>query len=300
MLDKKIKNAIDLEELLLKKYNDRLDLNSFSSLMGCVEGTFDSKVFKISFDGDKYMVISVSKGANEVLDELLPLLTEVMENIEPICSYDLQGSGMCKDEAMPTIEWDVISPEKRIKEIVNGRAFSSDAKIYNLKLNSDKSISDYLESEEEIEERIKNSKIYGIYPGSIKDTNVVNNLSEVDTFLTISALSSFISRCYHDLHTGMISDVDLTEEQYALEYLMYQTRRFGVELKEPQIGKHVVATTSYKAWYLFYSNHFNNNLTIDQWNEFQKAQKNGEDTTKYMPNGNWTDLLIEPKQKVLK
>lgn len=50
---------------------------------------------------------------------------------------------------MPTLEWNIIDPEARIKDIVNDRAFSDHSKIFNLKLNNGKDISSYLESEEE-------------------------------------------------------------------------------------------------------------------------------------------------------
>ena len=55
-----------------------------------------------------------------------------------------------------------------------------------------------------------------------------------------------------------ILKVDLTEEQYAL---VYQTRKFGVELPDAEEGKRVVRIQTYDAWYRFYYNYFNNVLT---------------------------------------
>ena len=116
----------------------------------------------------------------------------------------------------------------------------------------------------------------------------------------IDSLGGHIWRCKHDMTHDRIPKFDLTEEEYALEYMVYQTTKFGVELEEPSIDNHIVPTPSYKAWYKFYYNHFKNVLTDREWNEFQQAQKNGSDTTAFMPKGNWKDIMEEPLQKILK
>lgn len=295
-----ISNSYELNEFLEKKYGERLNTDSFAAMMGSVRGTLDSKKINITFKGNEYLLISTASNSKEVLDELLPVLTEVMGNTQPICSYDLQSSGLEEKDAMPTIEWDVVAPENRIKEIVNGRAFSDGARILNLKLYNGKEVSNYLESEQEKEDRIKNARIYGIDPGSISDVEKINNLSEVDLYFAIDAMGGHIWRCRHDMSHGRIPEIDLTEEQYALEYMVYQTTKFGVELPAPEIDKHVTATPSYNAWYKFYSNHFKAVLTDEQWNAFQQAQRNGQDTSAFMPSGHWTDLLEKPVQKTLK
>lgn len=295
-----VSSSWELEELLTKKYGDRFETDFLSSLMGGVNGALDSKSFKITFKGNEYLLISTSPKTRELLDELLPTLIEVMGDTQPICSYNLQSSGLEEKDAMPTIEWDVVAPENRIKEIVNGRAFSNGAKILNLKLYNGKEVSEYLESEQEKADRIKNARIYGIDPGSIQDAEKINNLSEVDLYFAIDAMGGYIWRCRHDMSHGRIPEIDLTEEQYALEYMVYQTTKFGVELPAPEIDKHVTATPSYNAWYKFYSNHFKAVLTDEQWNAFQQAQRNGQDTSAFMPSGHWTDLLEKPVQKTLK
>jgi len=116
----------------------------------------------------------------------------------------------------------------------------------------------------------------------------------------IDSLGGHIWRCKHDMAHDRIPKFDLTEEEYALEYMVYQTTKFGVELEEPTIDNHVIATPSYKAWYKFYDNHFKNILTDIEWNEFQRAQQKGLDTTVFMPKGNWKETIEEPLQKKLK
>ncbi len=293
-------NSWQLEELLEKKYGERFEADFLSFLIGDVAGALDSKPIRITFKGNKYLLISTSSKTRDVLDELLPVLKEVMGDENPICTYDLQGSGIEEKDAEPTIEWDVVAPEDRIKEIVNGRAFSDGAKILNLKLYNGKDVSDYLESEQEKEDRIKNARIYGIDPGSISDVEEIKNLNEVDLYFAIDAMGAHIWRCKHDMSHGRISEIDLTEEQYALEYMVYQTTKFGVELPEPEMDKHITATPSYNAWYKFYADHFKHTLTNEQWKAFQQAEREGQDTSSFMPSGHWTDLLEEPVQKSLK
>ena len=295
-----VNNSWQLEELLEKKYGERFEADFLSSLTGGVSGSFDSKRFHITFKGGEYLLISTSADGKAILDELLPTLTEVMGGENPICAYDLQNSGNEEKDAKPTLEWDIVAPQDRIKEIVNGRAFSDGSKILNLKLYNGKDVSDYLESEQEKEDRIKNARIYGIDPGCISDVEAINNLSEVDLYFAIDALGGHIWRCKHDMAHGRIPKFDLTEEQYALEYMVYQTTKFGVEIPEPEIDKHITRTPSYNAWFKFYSNHFKDVLTDEQWDAFQQAQEEGQDTSAFMPSGHWTDLLEEPMQKSLK
>ena len=38
----------------------------------------------------------------------------------------------------------------------------------------------------------------------------------------------------------------------------------------------------------------------EQWKAFQQAQKNGKDTSVFMPTGSWKDLLEQPVQRKLK
>ena len=65
------------------------------------------------------MIISTSPTSRDVLEELQPLLTEVMGGEKPICSYDLQSEGLEESAAMPTIEWDIVAPEERLKKIMD-------------------------------------------------------------------------------------------------------------------------------------------------------------------------------------
>ncbi len=266
--------------------------------MGSVTGTFKGKKFRITFVRNECLLISIINSGRELLNELVPFLSEVMGSENPICEYDMQSEGVEKKDAMPTIEWEIIDPETRIKEIVNGRAFPGKPKVLNLTLFGGRKVESYVEDEKEETERIANARIYGIDPGYIKDVELFKNMGEIELYFNIAAIGGHIWRCRHDMSHGRIPEIDLTEEQYAFEYMVYQTTRFGVEFPEPEIDKHITATPSYNAWYTFYNTHFNHTLTEEQWNSFQKAKKEGKDVSMFMPKGNWQDTLEENKSHV--
>lgn len=129
----------------------------------------------------------------------------------------------------------------------------------------------------------KEHKIYGIYPDNIQNVNEVNNFDEVSLYLTIDSLNTYIKKCEIDIENGDMPFIDLSEEKYALEYLIYQTTKFGVILPTPSYDKHIIITDSFNNWFNFYNNHFKNVLTKDEWNSFLMKRENGQDTSMYMP-----------------
>ena len=291
---KDIVSSLDLDCYLNEIFKDRIETDFIAAAKGGVQGRLDGKVFNITFAPEKYALISMDKNAEHELSVLVTVLTDVM-NDSPICSYDMKSEGL--EYALPTIEWDVENPEARIKEIVNGRAFTDKPVISNLKLYGDRKIEDYVETKEEQEDRIKNARIYGIDPGKGTDTEAIDKLSELDLYLAIDALGGFLSYMRHEMAHDRIEYVDLTEEEYRMEYLVYQTRKFGVELPDAEIDKHVSATPSYWAWLKFYDNHFKHELSNEEWNTFVKKRESGEDVSEYLPTGNWKDSLEEEKKR---
>ena len=231
------------------------------------------KVIYSNYDG--CLLVSTDLEHREVLDELIPVLTKAMNNYEPICSYDKLKKGENLETAEPTIEWDIKNRKERLTELINGKGFV-DYDTLNLKINE---------------------PTYGIYPGIIKDPGRINNLGEVELYFAIDYLGGYIWQCTHNMADGGMPEIDLTEEQYALEYLVYQTKKFGVELPNPEKGKHITPTPSYWAWFRFYDTHFKNVLTNEQWDAFLEATYNNKDTSEFMPSGHWTDLLERKQAK---
>ena len=163
-----VRDASELSDLLERIYGERIEINPLEEYIGNIDATLDTIKFKITFRTDHYLIISTKKSSKEIIDKLFSLLTKVMGGENPICRYDLPQleSDIIEDEEV--LEWDIATPEERLKEIVNGIAFPGCEKIYNLKLYNGREISYYLETEEEKKERIENTKIYGIYPKVLK------------------------------------------------------------------------------------------------------------------------------------
>ena len=150
-----------------------------------------------------------------------------------------------------------------------------------------------------MKEKDNNTRIYGIYPGCIKKPEAFDTMSEVDLYILINAMSEHLWKCKLNMAHGKIPEADLTEEEYALEFMIYKTKRFGTELPDPQINKHVIPNSSYHSWFEFYNYHFKNVLTDEEWNAFLEARKNNEDISAFLPKGNWKDALDKEVTKSL-
>ena len=291
-----VSSIYELKRLLETKLGEDLTTELFA-LDNKVEGEYKGESFLISFEKNDYLVFSISNNKDGFAKDIEKILSEVMQSI-PICSYELQSKGAKRSQAMPTIEWAIKEPEGRVKEIVNGRAFYGKTKLHNITLYGKLEIKDYLENEQEKADRIASARIYGIDPGSIKDTKLFEKMEEIDLYFAIDAMGGHIWRCKHDMSHGRIPKIDLTEEEYALEYMVYQTTRFGVtDFPSPEIDEHIPRTMLYDVWYKFYDNHFKNVLTDEQWNAFQYARKNDQDVSSFMPVGHWQDAVIKPSQR---
>lgn len=285
-----VSNHFELADLLKSKLGDDVDIDSMATLMGKICGTYKDQKFHITFKRKAYLLISITNTGTDLLKEIQSVLNDAMGE-QPICSYSLQSAGLEENQAMPTIEWDLEDPESRIKEVVNGRAFSDGAKLHNLILFGNREISSYAEDDKAKADRIANARIYGIDPGCIKDPEKTKNMSEIDLYFTIDMLGGIMFSAWHATKRDD-KPADLTEEQYAIEFCVYQTKKFGIDdLPEPEIDKHIPRTSKYNAWYTFYNNHFKNVLTNEQWNTFQIARKENKDIQEFMPKGNWKDQL---------
>jgi len=282
-----ILTAYDLEQFLQKKLTHYETTNDFANLLGRIIGKYKGFEIKINFNENDYLIISTNQKGKAILNELVPVLSNAIGDYNPICKYDyIKGDR----ESLPTIEWDINNPEGRIREIVNGRAFAN-GQCLNLSLYGNRSIESYIE--DEITKQRKN-RIYGMDPGFLDNKDEIDQLSEVDLYFVIDDISRIINSTINSTYGNKIN---LIEEQYAIEYCAYQTTKFGVELDKPELGKHILSTPSYEAWYSFYDNHFNNKLTDAELSEYQINKKQGNDVSNYMPKGNWKDNLPKVKKR---
>ena len=133
-------------------------------------------------------------------------------------------------------------------------------------------------------------KIYGKYQGSIENRNKIKDLDEIGLWLEIDALAGYLSLLNYYKIKGDFKHINTDEEEYALEYLMYQTTNFGVDLDLPEKeNKHIKPSDSFKAWYGFYADYFKKELSNEEYKRFLRLRDNGSDTSNYIPEGNWKD-----------
>lgn len=136
-------------------------------------------------------------------------------------------------------------------------------------------------------------KQFGKYDGGIlEDPSIVNNCTEQRLYSLIDSLGYRIWRLNHDMADGRIKpNIDLMPYQYAIEYCVMHTTRFGVEISEPKEGEHVKATKSYWAWFKWWDNYFKRTLTDEEYEEYERKSEKREDISKFRPTGDWKDNL---------
>lgn len=143
-------------------------------------------------------------------------------------------------------------------------------------------------------------KIWWIY-NTLDNPESFEKLEEIDIWKKIDSLGGAIFWARHDADkpwAANVSTKDLIDAQYNLEYLVYSTRRFGVEFnKEPSDTEHVERSESYNAWFRFWHDHFES-MTTEVYNQFVDDKFSGKDISKYMPSGNWKDSLVEAPKKI--
>ena len=145
-------------------------------------------------------------------------------------------------------------------------------------------------------------KLWGVY-NTFDNPLVFETWEEIDVWKKIDNLGGALFWANHDigkLWAKNISKKDLIDAQYNLEFLVYSTRRFGVEFsKEPSATEHIERSESYNAWFNFWHNHFES-MPPKVFSQFVDDKFSGKDISKYMPSGSWKDLLEQPIQKKLK
>ena len=133
-------------------------------------------------------------------------------------------------------------------------------------------------------------KIYGVYPGSLTNVENINEMDEISLFLSLDSLTKYIFDTHERISKGNLPDMDITEQNYALEYMMYQTTRFGVAINPPEEGKHVQISSSYLDWFTYYTKHFHDNMEEETFNQFLEDKRKGKDISSYLPEKTWSEL----------
>lgn len=141
-------------------------------------------------------------------------------------------------------------------------------------------------------------KKWGLY-NTFDNPALLDTLDEIDIWKKIDNLGGAIFYANHDAANNRpwasnVSMTDLIQAQYNLEFLVYYTRRFGVEFsREPSETEHVEISESYNVWFRFWHDHFES-MTPEVYNQFVDDKFSGKDISKYMPSGSWKDSLEKP------
>lgn len=142
-------------------------------------------------------------------------------------------------------------------------------------------------------------KIWGVYQTAF-DPEKIEELDEIDIWKKIDNLGGEIFWAIHDFNKPWRNGEsweDITNAQYALEYLIYYTRKYGVEFsREPSVSEHVERSDSYNAWYNFWKNHFDS-MSEEEYNAFVDDKFNGKDISKYMPTDTWKEHYEKTRTK---
>lgn len=140
-------------------------------------------------------------------------------------------------------------------------------------------------------------KKWGLYPAFLVPEQV-EQFDEIGLWNRINKLGGAIFYAFHDdgkPWSEPLSAAQLIDAQYALEYLVYETRRFGVEFsRDPSADRHMERSLSYDAWFRFWNNHFES-MDPDVYNAFVSDRNAGRDVSKYMPADTWKDHFVKPE-----
>ena len=111
---------------------------------------------------------------------------------------------------------------------------------------------------------VSSKKIWGVY--TTLDETKLDNLSEFEIWKKIAFLTKEINCMLNYGKKPGNKDINikaLITEQFNLEYLIYYTKKFGVEFDEvPSYGKHIEKSESFNNWYKYWINKFNENINL--------------------------------------
>lgn len=125
-----VSNYIELCNLLLKEFSDRMFIDQIGLLLGVIQGKLDDQPFVINFSEEGYLNIMTNFETREVLDEFLFLGKNIMGGVEPLCTYDIQY--MNNEGLFSSITWDIYNPIMTKFQLENEVGFDDNMIIHNL------------------------------------------------------------------------------------------------------------------------------------------------------------------------
>ncbi len=284
-----VKTSKDFEVFLQERYNEFYPKGTHVGRTKCKINKLN---IEASFSREEFFILEIRGSLLPLDEEIQPLLdhiSEIMGDVRPMCGYRLISRN---DGINYAYEWNVVDPDERIRELVNGRSHSDGSRVEKISLYNDKDIDNYVE-------KTKEKRIVGIDPGKYYRSSDDEITDEVSFWWRVhdTAVS------YQETKNG-INKSDPEELKFYLEYLANQSKRFGVDTSD--VSETVLPTESkeFVTWYSFYRDHFFSRkpgcLTGEQLDNYYQVKERGLDTSVFMPSGNWRDSLDKPltKEKV--
>lgn len=133
-------------------------------------------------------------------------------------------------------------------------------------------------------------RIFGEDTGFLSEEGIekVKNGNELDVYMSINSIGHFIWRMNHDTADGRIELKpellhDLMEAQYAIEFAVFNTNRFGVNVKKGTESEHVETSKDYFTWLEAWNNYVQYELKEDDYIKLMALVENNGDYSMYRP-----------------
>lgn len=189
----------------------------------------------IHYQENNHLIILIPPKCNPIANKLINAIKLFLNNEDYICTYNLEK----KQLKYQVWEWNLYDKEKRMKSINTNQAFPhTDYVITNIKENKQES---------------RFTAIKCGIPFELKE-------------YTEECLFYHIKSIYELLNDRELKITKYIYNYYysQLEYYIYQTKRYGVELNEPNENEPLIITESYNQWYLKWLTIYNNLSSIEK------------------------------------
>lgn len=281
----KVKDAYDLNTYLQERITDFI---SDGTHMGTVNGTLDGLNVSIDMSITEYAMLKIKDTylPLRTITKLADVVSAVMKDTRPMCCYKLTTED---GNSSYVYEWNINKPEKRIGELANDRSHSDGSSVSDLTLYGKRDLKSYVKDP-------KKNRIFGLDPGKNFDHSDEEIEDEVSFWWKVHKMTTICNSRIEGTNKKTA-----LENSYNLEYLAYQTRKFGVAIPDATPKIKPTESEEFNAWYRYYLDYFFSRnpgcLTGEQLDDYYEAREKGLDTSVFMPSGNWKDSLVKGRKK---
>lgn len=272
----------DLIDLIYKRFGNEVKIGiDFKDDELEILAMLGKKAIHILYNPEKWLIASVDKRYQNLLQDIRPSLIKITGE-DPICLYTkkiLKTNGNTT-----TLEWKAYNPEARLLSLLGGTGIEKDYRIRKIALYGGRNLADY-----------QQQLIYGIYPGFVADqAEKIKQCDETTLFFIYVNLSVYLNEVLkeeREQNKGQKQaksykkslDNFIIEIKYALDFIMLQASRFGINAGEPREGKKIKKTSEFKSWINEYDEWFNN-LSEEEKDIIEEAYLKGIDLSSFKPD----------------